>query len=1116
MSAALQWLNSVTDEVLKSRHDAATYSKGVDYAERGRVRHLVLSEDGTRLRALVKGSANYRTTIAIDTSGSEPTWTATCTCPVGKSCKHSVALLISARSQRVRPAAGAGNAAPPAPAPDILGDWRSVFGKVLSGADAPGEKQPPLTMGLQFQRASAQQLTGEFRIRLRPVCHSEDGRWVPQGVSWVDLTRNGYSPPVRSAQMLAFRGLWDAHQLGSSMVSGRQSGEAVHLEDLGPSTWRLLRAAQEAGIALLGHREGPEEVVLADSFGDIALDVTTRDGDADLHVRAVLTVDDELMRGSFLKLLGDPVHGVAVMDPSKQQVAPQLTLVQLREPVTGPLMQLLATNRRLTVAEHETGEFLGQYGPALRECMPVLSSTDTVVVPVVGDPVVGLTVAFSPTRHVATLSWSLRYPVGDHDVDLPLVPRQTHQMAPGFPRDLEAEVALREVAMQLRLPRSARVKASEDEDGPEATFIGMPLNESTLSSADTALFAHEHLPELEKHPKVKVTVTGAPPDFRVAASSPQVSIEALTEDSVGDWFDLGIAISVDGEDVPLRDVIAAMAQGDDAVVLESGVWFSLDHPHLESLRAMVAESQDLVDESASSVRLNMFRPDLWAELVRDARVVGTQRRWLEQMRGLANLSSVPHPDPAPGLDATLRPYQDEGYRWLSFLWDHGLGGILADDMGLGKTMQSLAAICRQHGQGWLHYPVLIVAPTSVVAAWLNETDKFAPHLTAVGVTQTAGKRGTSLAELIDGADVVVTSYTLLRLDADDYHSMKWGAVIYDEAQFVKNHTSATYKTARQLTAGFRLAVTGTPLENSLMDLWSLLSLTAPGLFPDPARFTTQFRRPIESGKAPERLTALRQRIRPFMLRRSKSQVATDLPPKIEQVLGVDLTEEHRAIYERHLQRERQRVMGLLDDMPKNRMAIFKSLTMLRQLALDPSLVDDEYAPVTDGSKLGNFIDHMQELIAEGHRALVFSQFTGYLGLVRKQLEKVGIPYAYLDGSTTDRQTAIKDFTETDRPVFLISLKAGGFGLTLTQADYVFVLDPWWNPAAEAQAIDRAHRIGQDKSVMVYRMMATGTIEEKVLALQERKRALFDQVIDDAAMLSTVLSAEDVRGLFAPV
>ena len=408
--------------------------------------------------------------------------------------------------------------------------------------------------------------------------------------------------------------------------------------------------------------------------------------------------------------------------------------------------------------------------------------------------------------------------------------------------------------------------------------------------------------------------------------------------------------------------------------------------------------------------------------------------------------------------------------------------------------------------------MLIVAPTSVVTTWATQAAEFCPAMHLEVIRETEGRSGRRISDVVAGADLVVTSYALLRIDDDAYQAVAWSGLILDEAQFVKNHRAKTYQCARRLPTPFKLAMTGTPIENSLTDLWSLLSIVAPGLFPDPKRFDTFYRRPIEGGDAPERLDSLRRRVRPLMLRRTKEQVATDLPPKTEQVVDVTLNPAHRRIYDTHLNRERQRVLRLVDDLAHNRFAVLRSLTTLRQLSLDASLVDPQHAGKVRSSKIDELVEHLREVAAEGHRALVFSQFTRFLSLVRSRLHEEGIECCYLDGRTRDRARRIAEFTEGDAPAFLISLKAGGFGLNLTAADYVFVLDPWWNPAVEEQAIDRTHRIGQDKPVMVYRLVAADTIEEKVVALQRRKRDLFAQVIDGGAAAESMLTAEDIRGL----
>ena len=334
----------------------------------------------------------------------------------------------------------------------------------------------------------------------------------------------------------------------------------------------------------------------------------------------------------------------------------------------------------------------------------------------------------------------------------------------------------------------------------------------------------------------------------------------------------------------------------------------------------------------------------------------------------------------------------------------------------------------------------------------------------------------------------------------------------DEAQQVKNHQGKTYQAVRSLDVPFRLALTGTPFENRLVELWSLLSVVAPGLYPRPDRFRETVATPVERYGDQAALARFRARIRPFLLRRTKSLVAADLPPKQEQVLEVTLGARHRRVYDSHLQRERQLILGLAEDFGRNQVAIFSALTRLRLLSLDAGLVDPEHDAL-GSAKIDALVEHLHEMAAEGHRALVFSQFTRFLGRVRERLQAEGLDTVYLDGTTRDRPAVVTEFREGTAPVFLISLKAGGVGLTLTEADYVFVLDPWWNPAVEAQAIDRTHRIGQQRPVMVYRLVAADTIEQKVMELKARKAALFQRVVDGDGAMSSAVTAADVRALF---
>ena len=604
---------------------------------------------------------------------------------------------------------------------------------------------------------------------------------------------------------------------------------------------------------------------------------------------------------------------------------------------------------------------------------------------------------------------------------------------------------------------------------------------------------------------------GDPVDYREAGGSLVIAVTTDAVPGETDWFDLGVTISIEGKQVPFVSVFTAIASGQSHLLLSDGAYFALDKPELVKLRQLIEEARALTDAEAGPPRISRFQVGLFDELAELGVVTRQADEWRRQVDGLRALQGL-EPAAAPDrLHAELRPYQAEGFSWLATLYTHGLGGILADDMGLGKTIQALALICHVRQQNPGMAPFLVVAPASVVANWAAEAARFAPELSVVPLYDTLRRAGADLDELAASAHIVVTSYTLFRLDFDAHADRAWSGLILDEAQYVKNHHAKTYQCARRLTAPFKLAITGTPMENNLMELWSLLSITAPGLFPSPTKFADFYAKPIEKTGDPELLALFRRRIKPLVKRRTKELVAAELPPKQEQVLEIELPPRHRTLYDKRLARERQKVLGLLDDVHRNRFTILKSLTVLRQMALHPGLVDAAHDTLAC-AKIDALTEHLHDVVGGGHRALVFSQFTRFLGRVRDRLDAEGIDYCYLDGRTRNRAAAIQRFKDGDAPVFLISLKAGGFGLNLTEADYCFLLDPWWNPASEAQAIDRAHRIGQTRNVMAYRLIARDTIEDKVMALNTRKAKLFASVIDDGNAFGSTLSADDIRGL----
>ena len=475
----------------------------------------------------------------------------------------------------------------------------------------------------------------------------------------------------------------------------------------------------------------------------------------------------------------------------------------------------------------------------------------------------------------------------------------------------------------------------------------------------------------------------------------------------------------------------------------------------------------------------------------------------EATRDLAQLAkggaSIPE-IPLPGnIQATLREYQHQGFSWMCFLSERGLGGVLADDMGLGKTLQSLSFIKhRQQEEPGVH---LVVAPRSVVDNWFDECAKFVPD---VDVYVHLGLDRTKKLSDLPKEGILLTSYNILQRDIKLLQQIEYSTIILDEAHIIRNPEAKTTRAALKLQGRRRMCLSGTPVQNCAEDLWPIFHFLMPGFL---GRRKTLKETLQEDNEAIDRL---RERVAPFVLRRLKSEVATELPPKTEILLHAKMDDDQDRFYRELLERGRVGVMDLLGSkgLERSRVSILAAITRLRQAACHPQLVGGENV---GSSKVDLFLDLVDELIQEGHRALVFSSFTKFLGLISAALDDRGYTYQYLDGRTRDRGGRVKAFQNGDDPLFLISLKAGGVGLNLTAADYVIILDPWWNPAAEDQAADRAYRIGQDKPVMVYRIVTTDSIEERVLRLQKEKRRL----VGDLALegLAKALEAGDVEKLF---
>jgi SNF2 family DNA or RNA helicase len=571
-----------------------------------------------------------------------------------------------------------------------------------------------------------------------------------------------------------------------------------------------------------------------------------------------------------------------------------------------------------------------------------------------------------------------------------------------------------------------------------------------------------------------------------------------------DWFDLHARVQFGEFEIPflqLKNYILSqkkefiLPNGEVAVIPE---WWFTKYSELFSF----------TENHQGGLRLKMHHLALVQELREENLASAVISHKLENLRDFNHIEST---KPPVHFQGELRPYQKSGYDWLHFLNQYKLGGCLADDMGLGKTVQTLAFLQSQKEQG-IQEPSMLIMPTSLLYNWLLEATKFTPELKILTYTGTYREKDTTQFQ---NYDLILTSYGIIRLDIDFIQSFRFNYVILDESQAIKNPASIISKAVKKLNSSNRLILTGTPVENSTVDLWSQMSFINPGLLGTQAFFRDEFQIPIEKKNDTEKSKRLYNLIKPFILRRLKSQVATDLPEKVESVQYCNMSNEQEKAYEEAKAYYRNLILESIDTagLSKSQMVVLQGLTKLRQLANHPKMVDAAY---TDGSgKFEDVIHKMETVLSEKHKILIFSQYIKHLDLFRTHLDEREIQYAYLDGTTKDRQAQVENFQKEDNiTVFLISLKAGGLGLNLTAADYVFILDPWWNPAIEAQAVDRAHRIGQQRTVFTYKFITKNSVEEKILALQKTKKQLADDLISSEDGFVKSLSKEDVLNLLS--
>jgi SNF2 family DNA or RNA helicase len=579
-----------------------------------------------------------------------------------------------------------------------------------------------------------------------------------------------------------------------------------------------------------------------------------------------------------------------------------------------------------------------------------------------------------------------------------------------------------------------------------------------------------------------------------------------------DWFDLEGTVDYGPAKAELPQLLQALRSGDGLVQLDDGSLGLVPEDWLRKLGLLATAKTE-----GGLIRFRRGQAALLDALLATQPAVTVDESFEKIRDGLRSFEGVGEAPQPEGFEGSLRGYQKEGLGWFGFLQQLGLGGCLADDMGVGKTIQVLGLlenrrVLRTNGAGEAEErpgPSLVVAPKSVVFNWLEEAQRFTPKLRVLDYTGPSR----SLDE-IDDCDLVVTTYGTLRRDAVALKDVSFDYAVLDEAQAIKNARTASAKAARLLNAKHRLALTGTPVENHLGELWSIFEYLNPGMLG--ASTLWQSSSGALRNPEPEVRDALRSALRPYILRRTKGQVASELPEKLEQTLHCELDSKQRKLYDELRSHYRDSLLGRIESegLAQSKLHVLEALLRLRQAACHPGLVDGNRGS-EPSAKLDALLPMLEETIDGGHKALIFSQFTSFLGLLRPEIEERSWSFEYLDGKTRDRKARVERFqTDPDCRIFLISLKAGGLGLNLTAADYVFLLDPWWNPAVEAQAVDRTHRIGQSRKVFAYRLVARDTVEEKVLELQNSKRELADAIISEDNSLIRDLRAEDLELLLS--
>lgn len=1118
-----------TDTDLQRAFPSAYLKRGRDYQSSGRVRALKINDDGRHLAATVQGGAKrpYRTDIALTrTRKGAVRIEGSCSCPMVYNCKHVVATLLEAL-ERHEPedseeALDAFEPAPAAfaPAPDpalnyAVKNWLDGVARAAHGAKPASAPDTPekLLYLLKLERLAYTTRAMLEIVLVRPRKGGGYGkaeRWSGGLASharfvtetdrdllrWLEALRA--DQPGTGFGSYPLRGSAGAHVLARLIHTGRCHWQSKDAPALAPGE------ARDGTPAWRADAEGRQHLICQGSDG----------------IDAVLPLAPPWYVDAAHAQCGPLKTGLPDAFAERFFAAPALAPED-------------AETARAALRRH-----LSDGSPAL----PAVFETASVEHP---KPVPVLRLF----RDDLPVAYGHQWQVGASRVDLSLASLAFDYAGTRIEAGDAGELRTRLEGGKLRrLARDARAEARAFKTLGKHGFIpvtDLPVFGTLPKCVQHALI----LDEREDHDSalLRFSMEGVPAlrvqgwriemdadyPFRVAEAGNDWFADVDDESSGIDWFGLELGVTVDGARVNLlpllvewlrraqldRRTLDELTEKDHVMArLPDGRILPIPFARVHAVLSVLTELYDEAPLDADG-HLKLSRVQAGALAALDADL-GAPLQWggAERLRALAqklrDFRGVQPVTPPAGLKAELRPYQRDGLNWLGFLREYEFGGVLADDMGLGKTVQTLAYLQTEKEAGRLDRPALVVAPTSLMVNWRREAERFTPGLRVL--TLHGAARHEDFAR-IAGHDLVLTTYALLPRDAEQLNGQEYHAVILDEAQAIKNPKAKAAQIVRGLKTRQRLCLTGTPMENHLGELWSLFHFLMPGLLGDERRFKRLYRTPIEKHGDDERRAALTRRIAPFLLRRTKEQVATELPPKTEIVRAVELDGGQRDLYESIRLAMNDKVRREIEKkgLARSQIVILDALLKLRQVCCDPRLLKlDAAKKVKQSAKLELLMDMLPELVEEGRRILLFSQFTSMLALIEQELAARAIPYVLLTGDTRDRATPIDRFQSGAVPLFLISLKAGGTGLNLTAADTVIHYDPWWNPAVERQATDRAHRIGQDKNVFVYKLITQGTVEEKIAALQARKQALADGLYGKPGATGPAFTAKDLETLFA--